>query len=81
MMNQMEGKDDDKTGILLEPARALAGVQVVNKAYKDMADAFAEWVVRQEGGQKVVSEFAPNGVVLYAKAPEGTSGESESGYA
>ena len=36
---------------------------------KDMADAFAEWMVRPDGGQKVVGEFAVNGVVLYTKAP------------
>ena len=36
---------------------------------KAMADAFADWIARPEGGQKVVSTFAVNGVVLYTKAP------------
>lgn len=65
-MNQMEGKDDDKTDILLNPARALVGAYGKNKA---MADAFAEWIARPEGGQKVVGGFEVNGVVLYTRAP------------
>lgn len=63
----MEGKDDDKTEILLNPARALVGAYGENKA---MVDAFAEWIARQDGGQKVVGEFAVNGVVLYTRAPQ-----------
>lgn len=63
---QMEGKDDDRTDILLNPARALVGAYGENKA---VADAFAEWISRPDGGQKVVSAFQQNGVVLYTKAP------------
>lgn len=63
----MEGKDDDKTDILLNPARALVGTYGENKA---IANAFAEWIARPSGGQKVVSEFQQNGVVLYTKAPQ-----------
>lgn len=63
----MEGRDDDKTDILLNPARALVGTYSENKA---MADTFAEWIASQDGGQKVVSEFAANGVVLYTKTPQ-----------
>ena len=63
---QLEGKDDDKTDILLNPARALVGAYGDNKA---MADAFADWIGKPEGGQKVVSEFKQNGVVLYTRAP------------
>ncbi len=66
MTMQMEGKDEDKTDILLNPARALVGTYGENK---EMANAFAEWVARPEGGQKVVSYFAANGVVLYTRAP------------
>lgn len=62
----MEGKDNDKTDILLNPARVLVGAYGENKA---MADAFAEWIARPDGGQEVVGEFAVNGVVLYTKAP------------
>ena len=63
---QMEGKDDDRTDILLNPARALVGTYGENK---EMANAFAEWVARPEGGQKIVSCFAANDVVLYTRAP------------
>ena len=62
----MEGKDDDKTDVMLNPAHVLVGKYGVNK---DMADAFAEWIARPDGGQRVVSEFEQNGVVLYTKAP------------
>ena len=62
----MEGKDDDKTDVLLNPARVLVGAYGVNKA---MAEAFAEWIGRPDGGQKVVGGFKQNGVVLYTKAP------------
>ena len=64
--DQLEGKDDDKTDIMLNPARALVGAYGDNKA---MADAFADWIGRPEGGQRVVSEFKQNGVVLYTRAP------------
>lgn len=62
----MEGKADDKTDILLNPARALVGAYGKNKA---MADAFAKWMAKSDGGQKVVGRFTVIGVVLYTKAP------------
>ena len=62
----MEGKDDDKTDVLLNPARVLEGAYGENNA---IADAFAEWIARPDGGQKVVGEFAANGVVLYTSGP------------
>ena len=65
----MEGKDDDETDILLNPAQALVGAYGENKP---KADAFAEWIARPNGGQKVVSEFRQNGVVLYTKAAQGS---------
>lgn len=68
----MEGKDSDKTDILLNPARALVGAYSENKA---MADTFAEWIATPDGGQKVVGEFAVNDVVLYTKAPREISSE------
>ena len=34
-----------------------------------MAEEFASWLVRRDGGQKVVLQFAVNDVVLYAIAP------------
>ena len=63
---QREDKDDDKTDILLNPARALVGAFGEKKA---MADAFAGSIARPDGGQKVVEGFAVNGVVPYTKAP------------
>ena len=63
----MEGKDEDETEILLNPAHALVGAYGENKA---MADTFAEWMARPDGGQKVVGEFAVNGIVLYTKVLE-----------
>lgn len=52
---------------MLNPARVLVGRNGKNK---DMANAFADWMIKDEGGQKIVSEFAVNGVVLYTKAPK-----------
>ena len=52
---------------MLNPARVLVGT---NGRYKDMANAFADWMIKDEEGQKIVSEFAVNGVVLYTKAPK-----------
>ena len=43
----MEGKADDKTDVLLNPARALVGAYGESKA---MADAFAKWIARLNGG-------------------------------
>lgn len=63
----MEGHDDDIDPILLNPAHALV---------EDTANAFADWIVRDGGGQKVASEFTVNGTVLYTKAPE-EGGEEE----
>ena len=63
---QREGKDEDQPPIMLNPAHVLVGQQCDNKG---MADAFAKWIKRPEGGQKVVSEFKQNGVVLYTPAP------------
>lgn len=40
-----------------------------------MAHAFADWMVREDGGQKVVGGFMGGGVVLYTRALE--SGELE----
>ena len=64
----MEGRDEDETDILLNPARVLVGRYGKNKS---MANAFADWMVRDDGGQRVVEGFAVNGVVLYTKAPAG----------
>ncbi|KAL8687738.1 MAG: hypothetical protein Q9218_006179 [Villophora microphyllina] len=60
-------KDEDTDHILLNPAHALVGTW---SRYHDNANAFADWMVREDGGQKVASEFRVNGAVLYTKAPE-----------
>lgn len=36
-----------------------------------MADNFAEWMVWQDGGQKVIKGFQRNGYDLYTGAPQG----------
>lgn len=64
--DQREGKDEDKTPIMLNPAHILVGMSGDNKA---MAEAFAKWVKRLDGGQKVVSKFEKDGVPLYTPAP------------
>lgn len=46
---------------MLNPEGALAGTY---GKYKDMANAFADWMIIDEGGQKSQREFAVNGVVL-----------------
>lgn len=36
---------------------------------REMANKFADWMVRRDGGQKVIEEFEINGARLYAAAP------------
>jgi len=63
---QLEGKDDDTTDRMLNPASALVGTRGRNW---ETANAFADWLARKDGGQQVVGQFAVNGVVLYMEAP------------
>ncbi|KAL8726933.1 MAG: hypothetical protein Q9181_005880 [Wetmoreana brouardii] len=63
----MEAHDNDKDHILLNPAHALVGSW---GKHKDTANAFVDWMVRDDGGQKVASGFRVNGAVLYTKAPK-----------
>ncbi|KAL8714747.1 MAG: hypothetical protein Q9220_001260 [cf. Caloplaca sp. 1 TL-2023] len=62
----MEAHDSDLDHVLLNPAHALVGIYGANKK---IADAFANWMIRDEGGQKVIAGFAIAGQVLYTKAP------------
>lgn len=62
----MEGKDDDEDPVLLNPARLLVGSYGQNK---DIANAFADWIEKPDGGQKVIKGFAKNGKILYTVAP------------
>lgn len=52
---------------MLNPAHALVGTHGRNR---DVANAFADWMITDEGGQKIVSEFGVNGVLLYTRAPK-----------
>lgn len=63
----MEGKDDDKDSVLINPARLLVGTYALNKK---MAEAFADWMVALDGGQDIVGNFADDqGHILYTRAP------------
>ncbi|KAL8798367.1 MAG: hypothetical protein Q9182_006731 [Xanthomendoza sp. 2 TL-2023] len=63
----MEAHDEDEDQTLLNPAHALVGTW---SKYRDMANAFADWMVRDEGGQKVVGGFKKYGQILYTRAPK-----------
>lgn len=71
---QLEGHDSDPDPILLNPAHALVGKW---GRYRDTARAFADWMVRADGGQKVVGGFVVGGMVLYTRAPCREMGERE----
>lgn len=63
----MEGKDDDKDPVLLNPARLLVGTYAVNKK---TAEAFADWMVASDGGQDIVGNFPDDQHHnLYTRAP------------
>lgn len=64
----MEGRDEDENDELLNPASLLVGRGALNG---EMANAFADWMVRADGGQQVVRGFAMGGVVLYTVAKGG----------
>ena len=34
-----------------------------------MATAFVDWLIKPDGGQKIIEEFAVQGHVLYTTAP------------
>ncbi|KAL8774843.1 MAG: hypothetical protein Q9209_000782 [Squamulea sp. 1 TL-2023] len=72
----MEQHDTDTNQTLLNPAHALVGTW---GKYRDTANAFADWMIRDERGQKIASEFTVNGAVLYTKAPEGERKTNEAG--
>ncbi|ERF70796.1 hypothetical protein EPUS_08354 [Endocarpon pusillum Z07020] len=61
-----EGTDDEDDP-LLNSAHALVGAFGANKA---MATAFVDWLIKPDGGQKIIKEFAVKGHVLYTTAPE-----------
>ncbi|WEW57262.1 hypothetical protein PRK78_002727 [Emydomyces testavorans] len=57
---------DDADDLLLNPAHLLVGTRAKNK---DVAKAFAKWLVSKDGGQKVIKEFEKDGQQLYSPAP------------
>jgi ABC-type Fe3+ transport system substrate-binding protein len=38
---------------------------------KEMANAFVDWLISEDGGQKIARIFTKNGVILYSPAPPG----------
>ena len=63
-----DANEDDP---LLNPAHVLVGTRAGDKA---IAEKFVDWLVSPDEGQKVVGEYAVNGIVLHSRAPEGLSG-------
>lgn len=55
---------------LLNPALLLIGSRVAEGS-EDVVRRWAEWLVRGDGGQRVVATFALGGAVLHARAPNG----------
>lgn len=62
----VEGEDD----ALLNPAMLLVGKRVA-EGCEDVVEKWVEWLVSDEGGQRVVSQFAVDGMVLHGRAPKG----------
>ncbi|RDW80191.1 hypothetical protein BP6252_04829 [Coleophoma cylindrospora] len=57
---------DEEDDPLLNPAHILVGTRGANR---EMAHKFADWMIRRDGGQKIVEDFEHNGVRLYSTAP------------
>jgi ABC-type Fe3+ transport system substrate-binding protein len=38
---------------------------------KEMANAFVDWLMSEDGGQEIARTFTKNGVILYSRAPPG----------
>ncbi len=53
---------------LINPAHAIVGTVTREK---DLAAGFVEWLSQDDGGQKVVREFAVNGTVLHSPVARG----------
>lgn len=61
----VDAAEDDP---LINPAHALVGAMAQNRL---QADAFVEWLQSDEGGQRVVGNFAVHGTVLHSRAVSG----------
>ena len=53
---------------MLNPAHLLVGAGAKNG---ETANAFADWMVREDGGQRVIGAFEKHGMVLYERIPGG----------
>lgn len=60
---------DDAADPLLSPAHVLLGTNA-DAENAMIWQNFMKWVVRKDGGQKVVREFEKFGQILYSQAPE-----------
>ena len=62
------GSDDDPNDPLLNPAHALYGARV-RPENAIIGEAFMDWLVEPDGGQKVIRTFTKNGQVVVTEAP------------
>lgn len=72
-MRYNEGKDDNPTDPLLNPAFFLSGTKTCD-ANKFIADRFLNWTI-SDAGQKVVEDFRGTAAPqewLYTRAPTGS---------
>jgi hypothetical protein len=65
---QAVGGDTSEGDPMLNGAKALVGAYGV---HQEVATTFVDWLVKEDGGQKVIKDFAVNGEVLYTVAPPG----------
>lgn len=73
MVLQKDGTDEADDP-MLNPAHILVGSRAENKT---MANMFVDWLIREDGGHKVVREFASrDGTVLYSPAPLASKAQS-----
>lgn len=62
-----ESHESHEVNVMLNPAHALISTNAKNKS---LANKFLDWLITDDGGQKIVGEFAPYGEVLYTRAPK-----------
>lgn len=67
---EAENLEIQEEDALLNPALLLIGSRVAEGS-EEVVRRWAEWLVRDDGGQRVVATFALGGAVLHAKAPTG----------
>lgn len=62
------GSDDDPNDPLLNPAHALYGARTP-PAHAVVGEAFMDWLVAPDGGQKIIRTFSINKQVIVTEAP------------